>query len=805
MPPGGDRRGAAPANVMAFARPTTVRFLILGSALLTAGLVIGTSLHNVVFRRPWSEALASCAARQGPAEPVPVCMAPLEQRRVLMTLGVVVVLALAALVVVLVRPRWTEWRRNLVPVEPKYHAALHRAASLAQRSGVRHPPTLTRSVKRTTLVEPFAYGRPGHYRVAIPTKVLLNPDKDLFSAAVGHEMAHLAHHDVALSWLARSLWYPLAPLLAVPVLTAVYLDDYSMVPDYLWRCVVLVAVVLLAQFAVLRVREHEADLRSVWDAGDSSALTAELLRGTGLHLPIWRRWHPSAEARVAMLRDPRRLSVVGFLDPFVAAFLVMLALPVVSSLLGAAGLRNLGTTAPAGISAALGGALLGVTLGLALWRQSALTDEPVGPARVAPAAAGVFLGAYTGQAVSLSEIGLSHPALRDTLLSFLPMAAGLFAATVVLAGLGELWARDRRLDGAGSTWLVAAACGIVLVGTALWATQVITIAARTGGEQYVRWSVHHHLGTGATVLAAAALAGAAGLALTHRAQPAGAARTLAVALPAGVAGALLCFLAKAADDAAAGGWAAAAVAAVTGAAAAWATGAVRLLGGIGEGLVVGPLATVIAASPVAFAGDAAVVQRAVALGFLIYLATAWLALLGALVRQAAAPRTVAAAVAAVLVLVTGSAVHAGRARLSPPAALPSPAPPAVAGSLAAFAYRARTGPNLFKRRDALVTRLTQIDTDPSISNAVRVQRMRVEILLPLRQLLTEARAYGAPNAKVADVHRHCVAALDSAVVAVEHFISAYETGDRRHAETGLRLWDEQIAQWLAWQEGVEGL
>lgn len=70
------------------------------------------------------------------------------------------------------------------------------------------------------------------------------------------------HHDVAVSWLARSLWYVLGPLLALPVVVALVQREPVLAVDILWRGAVLLGVVVLVVRGLMRAREVDADLRA---------------------------------------------------------------------------------------------------------------------------------------------------------------------------------------------------------------------------------------------------------------------------------------------------------------------------------------------------------------------------------------------------------------------------------------------------------------------------------------------------------------------------------------------------------------
>jgi hypothetical protein len=145
----------------------------------------------------------------------------------------------------------------------------------------------------------FSYGTPGRYRIALPRAVAVRwRDASLFDPLVRHELAHVAHRDVALAWLARSVWYALAPLLAAPLLIIPVSGDRSLLPDYLWRAALLAVVVQLVSSALLRSREHDADLRAAWGPGGPEAVAAVVarVRQPGA-APWYRRLLPTTRPR----------------------------------------------------------------------------------------------------------------------------------------------------------------------------------------------------------------------------------------------------------------------------------------------------------------------------------------------------------------------------------------------------------------------------------------------------------------------------------------------------------------------------
>lgn len=144
------------------------------------------------------------------------CQAPSERRRAGIAIGTaLLVLALAAVVMVAV-PLSKIRRQGLTPVDQRFAETLRRVADLASSEGVR--PATVLVGKRVP--SPFCPVRPGAYRIAISRKLMVTPGSPTFTALIRHELAHLAHRDVTLSRLGRTLGWVLFPLPALPMIIA---------------------------------------------------------------------------------------------------------------------------------------------------------------------------------------------------------------------------------------------------------------------------------------------------------------------------------------------------------------------------------------------------------------------------------------------------------------------------------------------------------------------------------------------------------------------------------------------------------
>jgi len=853
--PGNGVDRAPRLNVLAYPRATTVRFIVLVVAMLAAGLFVGSAVFTTAAGASWSRATAECAASAASLPGSPdlqssaylACVAPVERDRVVFALGAAAVVALAALTVLLLAPTLVERRRRLRLPSQAMAAAVQRVAELAHEAGLRRPPTLV--VGPSSLRDGFCYGRPGRYRIALPTGLVIRPESTVFEAVVRHELAHVAHRDVALAWLARSVWYALGPMLMLPIVVSLVAADLSVLPDYLWRAALLAGVVLLAQRALLRSREHDADLRAAETVGGAHAMAAALSSICRPPSTVVRQLvahHPDAATRLEVLRSPGRATVVTVVDGVTVAFLAAFTLPVLNSLLISAFLGD----SPAVdltrvISAALVGALMGGTLGLGLWRQALVGQVTGTPSRVAPAAVGVFVGSVAGQAVSFAGTALDAGRFDQPLLISV-VALGATGATIVTAGLGQLWAEaSGRLRRPSGSWVPATALSALLLGAALWASYLLQAALELGGWPLANGVVQAQLASPAMAALAVVLAAAAGWALwtvrsgsaapawlmpsqAEQRQPSAAPRTrhvLAVGAVGGLAGVavLVGFTVLAGSPHGPAEqeqrlftylWLAGTVGAIT--ALLLALGASDR--GRGAALLTGPVGAVTVgvgflALNTARGGAptpefiAFVLQRVLAIGLLLYLATACLALATPPVRRHGPTPALLLAITAVVTTGAAIGVLSGRDILAPrldQLTVAQPADPVIVEE-AIRDYKTRTAPDILQRRNQLDTTTQEINADRDLPAATRAARIRSDIVQPLQQLLHDAESYQSPDDRVATVHQHCIGALRSALAAYDDFAVAFETNDQTLLDRGRAALAAELPQWEAWFDGISAL
>ena len=848
-------------DVLAYPSPTTSRYLIFLAALLSAGLFVGNWVHNQVVYREWFAAVVRCeqvARQQTGTQPsleaaiarenaAARCRAAADRRRAAFAFGGAAAAGAAGLVVLYLVPGVLERRRRLRPIPPGLEPADERVAALAGEAGLASPPALMLGAAAQR--DGFSYGTPGRYRIALPRAMAVRwRNASLFDPLVRHELAHVAHRDVALAWLARSVWYALAPLLAAPLVIMLFSSDRSLLGDYLGRAALLALVVQLVSSALLRSREHDADLRAARGMGGPEAVAAVVARVRQPGAAPWYRRllanHPPPVRRLAVLERPELVAEVTFLDGFTAAFLATLAMPLIEQVsvtfLMGSGRSDLGKVA----AALVAGPLLGGSVGLGLWRTALVQRVVGGPVRAAPVAFGVAAGLVLGQVASLAQTGTGEfgGVTQPPMLAVIALTG--LGATVLAAGLGDLWADAApALRNPRGSWAVALVASSVVFAIVLWAASSLELALDRLGWVVARLWLVTVLASWPTLGAVAVLAAAAAWALgaSRRgaltpawlleggeswpwptAGRAGLAEAVVPAVAAGLAGAgaiigVRVLAGRPASDAAALQrfytyvW----VAAAAGAAVTLALGLLVPRRGVGVGALAGPLASLVAvagllAMTVVLGGGLGAdfvtptVRIPLALGLILAVLLAPAGLL-AWHQVRRLPRVWPAAAALSLVAVL--AVVGGGDALTGNQSIPTP----DAGdrdqqlALAELTQYAATATELQRRYSAVEAAVGTIAADQSADGPARAARIRAEVLAPLRALLGDAEAYQPPTPNIRSVHLAAVAFLRAAVDAFETLATAYETDDAAAFAAAEAKLDEGRRHAGAWQAGLANL
>ncbi|MFC6981998.1 M48 family metalloprotease [Streptomyces cirratus] len=324
---------------------TTFRFILLITALLGASAFIYNTVY-LAFAPGADRAQAvyeQCAAAAGrageisPAVNLPdyflTCTAEFERTKAPWALaGVASLLALAGLFY------WADpyvhvRRNDLVAFAPEADAEdaalVRHLHELVAEAGLHRPPRffLRRSSSSVTA---HAFGRAGWYAVVLDAGLVtrFRADPARLRALVLHELAHLRNRDTGIECLTRSLTWAFLPLGVLPLAAALIGTAPGDALGVGLRAAVLLGLVFLSSRAVLRAREHGADVRAAsWDGVREDLLTAIAAAGDIPH-PWWKRslgFHPTTEQRRRIVHHPDRLFRTGFWECFAAGLAAMSA------------------------------------------------------------------------------------------------------------------------------------------------------------------------------------------------------------------------------------------------------------------------------------------------------------------------------------------------------------------------------------------------------------------------------------------------------------------------------------------------
>jgi Zn-dependent protease with chaperone function len=320
-----------PEVVFRLPPPSTSRLVLLGTTL--GAFALFTASWMVLRLGPGVGADPACLTPDA-ASTIVACTDPAISAR-----GAVLLAAPAALAVfattgarllpgLLVRMRRLEPLPADHPVRPQL-ARMTAAAGLSREPQWYHPAGITG--------ETWTFGHRPRHRVVIAHGGLagLLAGRDVARGLVAHELAHLRNRDVDRT-------YTLLIAAALAVVAAGWLLVDAAVHSGIVgaalgvRALLLAALVGLTVLAVLRAREHDADLRAatsepvgvrVWLAGPAPPQ----------RLPYWLAHHPPVDSRRGALSNPAtllRVSPVEFLTTGLAAGLTITELgPVIGRLL----------------------------------------------------------------------------------------------------------------------------------------------------------------------------------------------------------------------------------------------------------------------------------------------------------------------------------------------------------------------------------------------------------------------------------------------------------------------------------------
>ncbi|MEV2221592.1 M48 family metalloprotease [Nocardia vinacea] len=497
--------------------------------MIASGLFVGDWFHAVLRGEQFVQIVERCLEQAGYTgsfdslrEQITVqdtatnCYAFAQHARAAYSLGGAVLVVLAGTSVVFIAPRIIERRRHLQPVATLLPDTADRVTELALSAGLRHLPTamLGNGAQR----DAFSYGSPRRHRIAVPRAAAVRwRDQSLFDPLILHELAHLSNRDVGLSWLTRGVMYAIVPTMLLPICVSVVTGEFSLLPDYVWRAAILVGTVWIISTALLRSREHDADLRAATLLHDPNAMIALVGRSRSVSGKWWRRLsanHPTPAARADILKYPHRAASVGFVDGMAPAFLAASAMPLINVVTTALSTANPAEAYQDLAAPSIGGVLLGCTVGIGVWRAVAVDRAASAkPTPWAPAC-GVAVGLILGQVVSLANTtsvlrgGLANPAWLA-----IPAFAGL-AATALLYSLAEVcFDATARLQSPRWAWIPGVVISCLVYFAVLNLSRRLQLTLDNAPWAFTRHYLESELDNWPVVIAATAAAAMTGIAV----------------------------------------------------------------------------------------------------------------------------------------------------------------------------------------------------------------------------------------------------------------------------------------------------
>ncbi|MCX5372157.1 hypothetical protein [Streptomyces sp. NBC_00103] len=513
--PAAERRETARALVSSpLPLPTTTRLVLL-VLVAGAGASFAAWWWLVLGQGNWPDAQLACLpAAEGAPDAVLArftgCVndVRLNQSAVVLC-GPLGLLALALLGRAAGR-RLSLWRWSARPDRSSLSARLTAVLPDEDGDGAGPRPTLWVRGGRGIGVRARAAGTARKPWIVADSHVFALPDRQV-EAMFRHELAHLRLRDVGRVRLAVAAWWSLLAGVTLPVGAALLLDPGPLAAGLLARMPVVLVVVLLTLCAILRVREHDADLAAEADPRAPLGATAEHVasdlppdRRQRLRRAVGLASHPTSATRLDVLADPARawgVSAAECLATGLAAGLLFTEL----TLLVASLMPTRVQLAYHVSGLLIGWAVAGVVV-VAWWRAAAVGHRDASGWRPARAGAALGLGVLVGSQLSGRAAGdwVRDTGTADGLATALSLlhappaqVLALTAALVIGGALFATWttslARAARAAVTGPHSAPACAAAVVLSGLLVavplgsWFLFARLVAARAAPD--IRWSV----------------------------------------------------------------------------------------------------------------------------------------------------------------------------------------------------------------------------------------------------------------------------------------------------------------------------
>jgi len=419
------------------------------------------------------------------------CLASVDHDRFVRDAAAVVVVALVIVAVHMLSARVLIWWRKLVP-PPKnfYSKSVAEVEMMIGKAGLRRAPTVLIDLYRDVLGG-RVFGCFGRYYLRLNVSVLRGSDaksKLLRRAIVRHELAHLRNRDVDVTSLTITAGRVLPLAVLAPLVVLAFGRQSPYLGEIVWRAIVVLILVIIVRAALIRSREHYADVAASNppNAGDELGFVTEAFPerqlpalGSGVigrlmrWLAVLVQMHPSGQWRSSVVADPGLLLTLGGLDSLAIGLTMGLSL---TYLFEAVGLF---------IGAFYGHLLAAFLLGLAaigalvagLWRATlrALATQTQPPTGTV-AGVGLWTGLLLGQIFTWPfgavwpTVFMAHPMLAVI------EAAGLLVSCLIFTwwsvGMATAWLPAARGRSLRPTLVIGQLVGVLAFSGALelWLT-----------------------------------------------------------------------------------------------------------------------------------------------------------------------------------------------------------------------------------------------------------------------------------------------------------------------------------------------